>query len=111
MIKLFITRHGQTESNKLGITSGWDEALLTDEGRKQAHRVGEALLGIPEGEYLAHMNQLREDANAYRPTNGESRNDVVVRRHCNQGDRITKCRFPLTNCKAYSIIVFVVLII
>jgi len=36
-------RHGQTEYNKLGIFTGWDDAPLAKEGRDQAHAAGQLL--------------------------------------------------------------------
>ena len=36
-------RHGQTEYNKLGIFTGWDDAPLAEDGRKQAHEAGKLL--------------------------------------------------------------------
>ena len=47
MIELFLTRHGRTDYNTKGLTSGWDDAVLTDEGKKQAVGVGKALVSIP----------------------------------------------------------------
>lgn len=124
MITLFLTRHGRTNFNEQGITSGWDESILTEEGKSQAVRVGTELLknppqtifcstlqraidtagiiqkicgggiekrddlkeknlgvlqGMPETEYQLYMNSVSGDVNAYRPQNGESRNDVILR--------------------------------
>ena len=47
MIKLFITRHGRTNYNEAGLTSGWDDAILTEEGRAQAKTIGERLVPTP----------------------------------------------------------------
>jgi len=40
---VIIVRHGQTEYNKLGIFTGWDDAPLAQEGRSGASRAGQLL--------------------------------------------------------------------
>jgi len=40
---LVLIRHGKTEYNKLGIFTGWDDAPLAEEGRKEARRAGQLL--------------------------------------------------------------------
>lgn len=47
MITLFITRHGRTNFNERGITSGWDNSELTEEGKRQATAVGQRLKESP----------------------------------------------------------------
>ncbi len=44
-MKLFIVRHGQTESNRLKIYAGQSDEPLENEGINQAHVVGQALSG------------------------------------------------------------------
>jgi 2,3-bisphosphoglycerate-dependent phosphoglycerate mutase len=43
---IYIFRHGQTEDNKEFIFSGWREAKLTEEGKKQAEILAEKLKNI-----------------------------------------------------------------
>ena len=40
---LVIIRHGKTEHNKLGLLTGWDDAALATEGRKEARYAGKLL--------------------------------------------------------------------
>ena len=42
-MKLYLTRHGRTNYNEKGLTSGWDDAVLTDEGKAQAKKIGQRL--------------------------------------------------------------------
>lgn len=46
-MKLFITRHGRTNYNEAGLTSGWDDSELTEEGKTQAAGIGNRLLITP----------------------------------------------------------------
>lgn len=61
MITLFLTRHGRTTFNERGITSGWDNSELTQEGRKQAARVGQYLLQSPPATILCSTLQRAID--------------------------------------------------
>ena len=36
-------RHGKTDFNKLGLFTGWTDAMLTPEGRKEARAAGQLL--------------------------------------------------------------------
>jgi 2,3-bisphosphoglycerate-dependent phosphoglycerate mutase len=40
---LVIIRHGKTEHNKLGLFTGWEDAPLAEEGRKEARDAGKLL--------------------------------------------------------------------
>ena len=46
-MRLFLTRHGRTDFNEKNLTSGWDDAELTTEGRIQARKIGERILELP----------------------------------------------------------------
>ena len=48
-------------------------------GTISRNEISEILQGLPEEEYQAHLKSVPGDGNAYRPENGESRNDVKVR--------------------------------
>ncbi len=44
-VQIFLVRHGQTESNRLGLALGRADVPLNEHGRWQAQRLGEALVG------------------------------------------------------------------
>lgn len=46
-LRLFLVRHGETESNRQGLTLGRSDVPLNDLGREQASRVAAALAGEP----------------------------------------------------------------
>lgn len=45
-MKIYITRHGETEWNKEGRMQGWENSRLTDKGIANAKRLGESLNSI-----------------------------------------------------------------
>ncbi|MBQ3015525.1 MAG: histidine phosphatase family protein [Clostridia bacterium] len=45
-MKLYITRHGESETNKKGCWTGWLDAQLTDKGLADAELARETLRGI-----------------------------------------------------------------
>ena len=47
MIRLYVVRHGQSESNLAGVYSGWGRFLLTEKGFADAARAGALLKDIP----------------------------------------------------------------
>ena len=46
MLKVYIVRHGESETNQKGLWTGWLDVNLTDAGKKQAQSVGEYLSKI-----------------------------------------------------------------
>lgn len=46
-MKLYLVRHGQSESNLNGVFSGWAQISLTEQGFTDARRAGEYLQKIP----------------------------------------------------------------
>lgn len=42
-MKVYIVRHGESETNEKGLFTGWLDVNLTDLGKIQAQRVGELL--------------------------------------------------------------------
>ena len=46
-MKLYLVRHGQSETNAARRFSGWAQVSLTDLGRQQARAAGKVLQGIP----------------------------------------------------------------
>ena len=47
MLKLYVVRHGQSESNVTGVYSGWGRFLLTEKGFADAAGAGALLKDIP----------------------------------------------------------------
>jgi broad specificity phosphatase PhoE len=46
-VRLYLVRHGETESNRLGLALGRDDVPLNERGRWQAERLGRALASEP----------------------------------------------------------------
>lgn len=46
MAKLVLVRHGQSEWNKLGLWTGWNDVSLTEEGKEEAREAGRAIKNI-----------------------------------------------------------------
>lgn len=46
-MRLYLVRHGETESNRLGLALGRDDVPLNERGRWQAERLGRALASEP----------------------------------------------------------------
>src|SRR3990172_1857428 len=46
-VRLFLVRHGETESNRLGLALGRSDVPLNERGRWQAERLAGALRGEP----------------------------------------------------------------
>ena len=42
-MKLYVVRHGESESNRDRCFSGWSQVRLTEQGRRDAQRAGELL--------------------------------------------------------------------
>lgn len=45
-MKVWIIRHGQSETNNAGLWTGWHDAKLTEKGQEEAARAGRMLQGI-----------------------------------------------------------------
>ena len=45
-MKVYVIRHGQSEGNRLEKNCGWSKTPLSELGRRQAARLGEALAGL-----------------------------------------------------------------
>ena len=45
-MKLYVVRHGESESNRDKRFSGWSQVHLTEQGRRDAQRAGEMLAGL-----------------------------------------------------------------
>ena len=46
-MKVYIVRHGETENNKKGVWTGWNDIPLTQKGEEDAARLGKLLKDIP----------------------------------------------------------------
>lgn len=46
MLKLYVVRHGQSETNLAGVYCGWGQVSLTEKGFADAARAGQQLKGI-----------------------------------------------------------------
>ena len=70
-MRIYITRHGETEWNKAGKMQGWNNSNLTDKGIANAKKLGERLKGIefdciyssPLGRALDTAKYIRGDKN------------------------------------------------
>ena len=45
-MKIYIVRHGQSENNRRGLWTGWEDVPLTENGIYEAKKVGEFLRGV-----------------------------------------------------------------
>ena len=45
-MKVWVVRHGQSETNRDGFWTGWYDAKLTPQGREDAVRAGALLKGV-----------------------------------------------------------------
>lgn len=62
-LRIYLARHGETEANVAGLTSGWVDAPLTARGREQARELAEILNGIPlDGVYSSTLSRSRDTA-------------------------------------------------
>lgn len=63
-MKLFLTRHGETEWNRLRKTQGTNDIGLTDLGRIQAKKLGKRLkeMNIIDAIYCSDLSRARETA-------------------------------------------------
>lgn len=75
---IYIFRHGQTEDNKDFIFSGWREAKLTEEGKKQAEILAEKLKNI-KFDRLISSHQIRAiETMKYAMTLNESAKNLGI---------------------------------
>ena len=77
-MRLYVIRHGESESNKNGVLTGWVDAPLTDKGRSDARRAGEFLRGVTfDKVYSSDLSRAVETASiAYPDTVPETRCDL-----------------------------------
>lgn len=70
-MRLILVRHGQTACNVNDTWHGWDQCALTEEGREQAHAVGERLRDEPiDAVYASDLLRARQTAEAIAVPHG-----------------------------------------
>lgn len=63
-MKIYITRHGETEWNKAGRMQGWNNSDLTQKGIDNAQKLGQALKDIPfDCVYCSPLGRAIQTAN------------------------------------------------
>jgi broad specificity phosphatase PhoE len=67
-MRVYIIRHGESETNRSGLWTGWLDAPLTEKGREEAERVG-ALLQKTEFDkiYVSDLSRARSTAEIALP--------------------------------------------
>lgn len=65
MNQLFLVRHGQTVHNAAGLTQGWNDSDLSEQGRDQVKRLAERLVAHePTALYSSTLGRARATAEA-----------------------------------------------
>ena len=68
-MKVFMIRHGESETNKKNLLTGWLDALLTEQGKAEAEQVGKRLSSIKfDKVYTSDLSRARETAAIALPT-------------------------------------------
>ncbi|HLA17794.1 MAG TPA: histidine phosphatase family protein [Dehalococcoidia bacterium] len=75
-MRLFLVRHGETESNRLGLALGRNDVPLNERGRWQAERLADALRGEPLA--AVYSSPLRRTLETARPVAGAHGLEVTV---------------------------------
>lgn len=67
-MQVWFVRHGQSLANSLGQHAGWAQVPLTEQGRADAKRAGEALAGLqPDAVYSSDLRRALETAEIALP--------------------------------------------
>ncbi len=67
-MKVYVIRHGQSETNVLGKWTGWLDVCLTEKGRNDAKRAGELLNGVTFDKIFAsNLSRAIDTAKAALP--------------------------------------------
>ena len=67
-MKLYLIRHGESETNRIACWTGWLDAKLTDKGLCDAELAGKALLGIKfDKVYSSDLERARRTAEIALP--------------------------------------------
>jgi len=81
-VRVYVIRHGETDSNALGIFQGQTDGMLTAEGIELARVTGEALRDVPfDAAYTSPLTRAVDTAGAVLESNcGTCKRAVVDRR-------------------------------
>ena len=67
-MKLYLIRHGESETNRSGLWTGWLDVSLTEQGKAQAERVGRFLADVPfDKVYASDLVRARTTAEIALP--------------------------------------------
>lgn len=75
-MKIYITRHGETQWNKKGMMQGWRNSDLTEKGIENAKRLGESLKDINFD--VIYSSPLDRAIDTAKCINGESNTKIVL---------------------------------
>lgn len=75
-MKIYITRHGETQWNKKGLMQGWKNSDLTEKGIENAKRLGERLKDINFD--VIYCSPLDRAIDTAKYINGESNTRIVI---------------------------------
>jgi|BioPla2DNA2_1021312.scaffolds.fasta_scaffold57703_1 probable phosphoglycerate mutase len=75
-MKIYITRHGETQWNKEGLMQGWKNSDLTEKGIENAKRLGESLKDINFD--VIYSSPLDRAIDTAKCINGESNTKIVL---------------------------------
>lgn len=68
-MKVFMIRHGESETNKKGLWTGWIDVSLTEQGRAEAEQVGKLLSKINFDKiYVSDLSRAKITAEIALPT-------------------------------------------
>lgn len=77
-MKLYLVRHGQSESNLKKIHGGWLDVPLTEQGRSEAKLAGNLLRNIPfEKVYTSDLQRAMETADIALPEYEKERSSLL----------------------------------
>lgn len=75
-MKIFITRHGQTEWNEIGKLQGWKDSKLTEKGIEDAKKLGESLSHIEFNKiYCSPLGRAIDTANSIK---GDRYTEIII---------------------------------
>lgn len=68
MTTFLLIRHGETEANRTGITSGWSDVRLSEEGRMQAAKLADTLFETHPDIAAIYSSDLTRAYDTAKPT-------------------------------------------
>ncbi|QIB27248.1 histidine phosphatase family protein [Caloranaerobacter azorensis] len=75
-MKIYITRHGETEWNKLGKMQGWKDSNLTIKGIEDAKKLGKSLAHIEFDKiYCSPLRRAIDTANYIK---GDKNTEIII---------------------------------